>query len=482
MIRHINNKNLSNIDRNEVYTNKKRSSIKTKITLWYTGMIVVIVLCFLGTIIYIDSIAVKNSVYNRLKTTVEKIHQNIELENGELIIDSNLDVITDDIFIAIYDKNLNFIYGNTNIDLSVSKNSLENNKLKIIKQNNSNSKWYVYDIKKKFGEHEEILIRGITPFSSLEKNIELIILIFIIIFPFLIIVSILSGKFITEKSFRPIERIVETVNKISKGHDLSQRINLRNGEKEIYDLAGTFDKMFDRLQNSFDRETQFTSDVAHELRTPLSVVSMQSDYGLKYLELDEETEEILNNINSESKKMSNLISELLTLSRMDKGKYKLHIENINLNEIIQLAVEMKKDDTKNKNIKIFYDKSNDIFIDADENMLMRVFINLISNAITYGRENGMITINLTEEKEKVKCEIIDDGIGISEEHISKIWNRFYQVDTSRSGTNSGLGLSIVKWIIEAHKGTITVTSEFGKGSNFTFYLLKKNDERLEDEQ
>ncbi len=482
MNRHVNDDNASDIgNNNKININKKRSSIKTKITLWYTSMVIVIVLCFLGAMIYISSIVVKNSVYNRLKTTVEKINQNIEFENNELLIDSNLDVITDDIFIAIYDKDLNFIYGNTNIDLSVSKNSLGNNKLKIIKQKNSNSKWYVYDVKKKFAGNGEILVRGITPFSNLEKNIELIILIFVVIFPFLIIVSILSGKFITRKSFSPIEKIVEIVNKISKGDDLSQRINLHNEEKEIYDLADTFDKMFDRLQNSFDRETQFTSDVAHELRTPLSAIRMQSEYGLKYLDLNEETKEILENINSESKKMSNLISELLTLSRMDKGKYKLHVENINLNEIVQLAIEIKSSSAKNKDIKIFYDENNDIFIDADENMIMRVFINLISNAITYGKENGTVTVSLTEENDKIKCEIIDDGIGISKEHIDKIWNRFYQVDASRSGTNSGLGLSIVKWIIEAHRGTITVNSKLGKGTNFTFYLLKKMTKGSENE-
>ena len=122
------NKNTSNNFVNKI-NNKKRISIKTKIALWYTSMIIIIVLCFLGTM-----------VYKRLKTTVEKINQNIEFEDGELMIDNNLSVITNDIFISIYDKNYDFIYGNTNIDLEVSKNSAESNKLKIIKQENSNSK------------------------------------------------------------------------------------------------------------------------------------------------------------------------------------------------------------------------------------------------------------------------------------------------------------------------------------------------------
>ena len=328
------------------------------------------------------------------------------------------------------------------------------------------------------------MIRGITPFSSLEKNIELIILIFIVIFPFLIFVSVLSGKFITKKSFSPIEQIVKTVNKISKGDDLSQRINLQNGEREIYDLAETFDQMFNRLQEAFDREAQFTSDVAHELRTPLSAIRMQSEYSLKYLNLNEESKDILKNILERSKKMSSLISELLMLARMDKKNQKLNIKNENLNEIIQLVIEVESNYAKEKNIKIIYDAKNDIFADVDKDMLTRVFINLISNAITYGNENGTIKITLNKienesentdvQKSKIKCQIIDDGIGISSEHINKIWNRFYQVESSRSTDNSGLGLSIVKWIIEEHKGTIMVESELGKGTIFTFYLPEKN--------
>ena len=327
------------------------------------------------------------------------------------------------------------------------------------------------------------MIRGITPFSSLEKNIELIILIFIIIFPFLIIVSILSGKFITKKSFSPIEQIVKTANKISRGDDLSQRINLQSGEREIYDLAETFDQMFNRLQEAFDREAQFTSDVAHELRTPLSAIRMQSEYSLKYLNLNEESKDILKNILERSKKMSSLISELLMLARMDKKNQKLNIKNENLNEIIQLVIEVESNYAKEKNIKIIYDEKNDIFADVDKDMLTRVFINLISNAITYGNENGTIKIILNKienesentdvQKSKIKCQIIDDGIGISSEHINKIWNRFYQVESSRSTDNSGLGLSIVKWIIEEHKGTIMVESELGKGTIFTFYLPEK---------
>lgn len=180
----------------------------------------------------------------------------------------------------------------------------------------------------------------------------MIIRLFLIFFPFLIIISAFGGYTITKKAFEPIKIITRTAEEINEGNDLSKRINITGNRDEISTLANTFDKMFDRLQEAFDREVQFTSDVSHELRTPISIISSQSEYGLKYLDTDSDTEEILKNILDESKKMSTLASKLLMLARMDKGHQKLNIENINLSEILQIAIESKKIAAKKKSITI----------------------------------------------------------------------------------------------------------------------------------
>jgi len=299
------------------------------------------------------------------------------------------------------------------------------------------------------------------------------IFIFLALFPFLIIISASGGYIITKKAFEPIEDITKTAEKINKGNDLSERINIGNGKDEIFTLANTFDEMFDRLQGSFDREVQFTSDVSHELRTPISVISTQSEYGLKYLDINEETKEIFQSILEETKKMSGLVSNLLMLARMDKGYQKLNVENTNLSETAEIAIETQRPNAEKRNITIKSNISGNVYADIDESMIMRVFINLLSNAVFYGKDGGNVSVDLFAKEDKVICKITDDGIGISEEHIDKIWNRFYQVESSRSTDNSGLGLSIVKWIIEEHKGTIMVESELGKGTVFTFYLPEK---------
>ena len=457
----------------KIKTSLEMLSIKLRITFWYTGLIIGITVLFFGTMFYINDYIVRNSVHNRLKKTVERTVENMEFKDGEIILDNNLEATVNEIFVSIYDSDKEFIYGDSYLDFEF-KNAFSGEKSVMTVQYES-SKWYVYEIKKEIKDYGIIYVRGITPASGVEKNLESIMNIFFVVFPFLLVVSALGGYLITKKAFDPIEKIRETAEKINEGNDLTKRIDIGKGKDEISILATTFDKMFDRLQNSFDREAQFTSDVSHELRTPISVISSQSQYGLKYLEINEETRDIFENILDESKKMTNLISKLLMLARMDKGSQKLNVENTDMSEVVEMAAEMKMEKAQEKNITIKSDIKENLYADVDKSMITRILINLIDNAITYGKENGKIVIELFQNQDRIVCRVEDDGIGIAQEHMGKIWNRFYQVEPSRSGDNSGLGLSLVKWIIDAHKGTINVESELGKGTVFTFELPLKNE-------
>ena len=258
--------------------------------------------------------------------------------------------------------------------------------------------------------------------------------------------------------------------KINEGNNLSQRINIGKGNDEIHTLAETFDTMFDRLQTSFEREVQFTSDVSHELRTPISIIVSQSEHGLDHINSKEKVEKSFKVILQESKKMSQLISQLLTLSRIDRGHQKLNIEFVNISELAEVVIENQKMEADKKNIKIITEIEKDIHVEGDELMLMRLFINLISNAISYNKENGYVKIELIKTGNKLIGKIYDNGIGISKENINKIWIRFFQVDSSRTTDSSGLGLAMVKWIVEAHNGTISVVSQLEKGTLFTFEI------------
>ena len=168
--------------------------------------------------------------------------------------------------------------------------------------------------------------------------------------------------------------------------------------------------------------------------------------------------------------MSHLVSQLLTLARMDKGHQKLNLTNINISELAEIVIDSRRENARTKNINIISKITPNIYADIDESMMMRVFINLLSNAVTYGKINGNIYFDLYIQKKMIVIKIADDGIGISHEHIDKIWTRFYQVDPSRNNEGAGLGLSMVKWIVEAHNGDISVISNIEKGTIFTIKI------------
>ena len=444
------------------------SSIKLKIGLWYMGIMILLVFSSLAIVFYISENIIHSSVRTYLKDVVIHRLDYLTIKNGEIIIDSNFDTMIQNVEIAIYDKDFKFLYGNSPNGFEMDNRKSKDDKIMIIRSNNQ--KWYVYNKTIELGSYGKVWIRGVMPNIGQASAIETVIQISFVILPFFLILSAIGGYIITKNAFTPIEKIRRIAEKINEGNDLSQRINLGKGDDELHTLANTFDVMFDRLQTSFENEVQFTSDVSHELRTPITVILTQAEYGKGYISSVEEVQKSFGIIEKEGQKMSKLVSQLLTLARMERGRQKLNLENINLSELIEMTVETQTLSAKSKNIKFITKIMPEIYANIDEMMIMRVFTNLISNAISYGKQNGTVTVELFLKEDKIISKISDDGIGISEDKLDKIWLRFYQVDPSKNGDNSGLGLSMVKKIVELHKGEIFVESELGKGTTFTIIL------------
>ena len=432
------------------------------------GIMILLVFSSLAIVFYISENIIHSSVRTYLKDVVIHRLDYLTIKNGEIIIDSNFDTMIQNVEIAIYDKDFKFLYGNSPNGFEMDNRKSKDDKIMIIRSNNQ--KWYVYNKKIELGNYGKVWIRGVMPNIGQSSAIETVIQISFVILPFFLILSAIGGYIITKNAFTPIEKIRRIAEKINEGNDLSQRINLGKGDDELHTLANTFDVMFDRLQTSFENEIQFTSDVSHELRTPITVILTQAEYGKDSIRSVEDAQKSFGIIEKEGQKMSKLVSQLLTLARMERGRQKLNIENINLSELLEIIIETQTLSAKTKNIKFVTKIMPEIYANIDEMMIMRVFTNLISNAISYGKQNGTITVELFLQENRIVSKISDDGIGISEDKLDKIWLRFYQVDPSKNGDNSGLGLSMVKKIIELHKGEVFVESELGKGTTFTIIL------------
>ena len=197
----------------------------------------------------------------------------------------------------------------------------------------------------------------------------------------------------------------------------------------------------------------------------------QCEYALKKAKTLEEAQCALQVILRQSKKMSALVSQLLTLARVDRGSVCLELERLNVSDIVDMVALEQEESAARKGICIQRDIQPEVYACVDETMFMRLYINLIANSIKYGKEGGFIRVILKKGETQLTGQVIDDGIGISPEDLPRIWDRFYQVNPSRSdGNSAGLGLSMVKWIVSAHKGSITADSVPGKGTRFTFTL------------
>lgn len=448
----------------------KKLSIKFKVTLWYTIFILLNALLFFLFLFIGSNELIVADTKKALITAIERGLEEIDYDDNELDIDDDLEFYENNVYLSVYDTDFNMIYGVTPGHFNTSY-GFRNQILQTYKD--GQDEYYIYDYLIPFTEGEDIWLRGILHPTGSFSMTNVMLKTSLIVLPILVLLAIFGGYILTKRAFLPITHINETVSAISNSSDFSKRIGLNTGNDEIYQLAQTFDRMLDRLEQAYESEKQFTNDASHELRTPISVIISQSEYGLENAQTLADAQESLEVILRQARKMSSLVSRLLTLSRADNGTAKLQLEPLNISELADLIIIEENLLSSKLNITITSSIEPNIELYADQTLITRLFINLISNAIQYNKPNGNIRIKLKKNDDYIICSIEDDGIGIAPEHLHKIWDRFYQIDTSRTAaeeSGSGLGLSMVKWIVEAHGGTICVTSTPDVGTCFTFRL------------
>lgn len=447
----------------------KKFSVKMKVTLWYASFMMLLVLFMLGFLFFIGEEMVSSGTQNILIETVESSYNEIEYDDGKLEIDDDLEFSSAGMYLSIFDSTGELQYGRVpNIFSTTLK--FTNGTIQPYKKGDTS--WLIYDSKFNITGYGDIWVRGVMSIDESAQAFDTLLKLSAIAMPFFVLIAIFFGYLITKRAFRPISKIQAAAQRIGEDSDLSKRINLGKGTDEIYTLANTFDSMFNRLERAFEHERQFTSDVSHELRTPITVIISQCEYSLEHAKTMEEAKDALSSVLHQSRNMASLINQLLTLARADKGHSKLNLEQIDISELCQIIVSQQEENAQEKKIKLHADIEPNIVMHSDETMMMRLLLNLIENGIRYGSDGGNLYISVHKNNQTVDIQIKDDGIGIDEQHISKIWDRFYQVDSARSSSieGLGLGLSMVKWIVEAHGGSIKVESTLGVGSNFIVTL------------
>ena len=296
---------------------------------------------------------------------------------------------------------------------------------------------------------------------------------------FMLLIAFTGGMWLADRAMRPVKTIAHTAQSIEES-DLSRRINLR-GRDELAELANTFDNMLSRLQVAFERQKRFVADASHELRTPLTITNLEINQALSKNRSSVEYKRALQTIHLENERMMRMVTDLMILARMDSGQAILQFEKLDLSDVALEAVERMTTLAEQQNVRLETTELPELLINGDRQYLIQMISNLIENSIKYSGSGQTVRVETSSgENGFALLRVTDTGPGIPAEHLPHLFDRFYRVDQARTHdddssapSGSGLGLSIVSWIVEAHHGKINVESKVNEGTTFeiTFSLI-----------
>jgi len=452
-------------------------SIRVKLILWYL-VLITLLLVFLGTFAYLLLLQGLNQ-----KITYPSSVQLAQIEkttNGIFTISSITDINPQswvsqaDGLVGVSNYSGDQLSESEIVTVNTQQGeiSIDMNPVNLTEMTSNREIWLCIYTSQDNPDVQQLLI--ITQETSgTESSLALFRRVLLITIPCTLFISGAISLFLVTKALRPVQAINKVAQEIQE-KNLSKRIKVKTND-EIGKLAQTLNHMFERLEEAFIREKQFTSDASHELRAPLATIQGESTLVLKKERKRDEYQKSLEIIARESERMALILKRLMFLAR-DDSEIQLVFENVNLGELInELASDTEVLATQ-KNIKLKLVLKENLDIKGDKITLRELFFNLLDNAIRYTPSGGTITISLNHIDRYASISIKDSGIGIPIEEQPHLFKRFYRVDKSRSRSDggAGLGLSISQRIAEIHNGRIEIESKIGEGSTFRVLLPLTN--------
>jgi two-component system sensor histidine kinase ArlS len=331
--------------------------------------------------------------------------------------------------------------------------------------------WQVIGMKYKFQEKEYIITAAAYDgfgYIKLDNLLKTCIIVFIIS----ILLLYIAGRFFSRKAFEPIVRMTNKAKNIS-ATNLDLRLDTNQSKDEISELAATFNKMLDRLENSFDSQKQFVSNISHELRTPLSAIITELELSTNKERNKEEYKVIISNTLQDAKKITKLSNSLLDLAKANYDPAEIAFKQVRIDEVLLDAQLQVQKSNPNYNIAIHFENDfeddDQITIHGNEYLLKVAFVNLFENGCKFSQSKQSKVV-ISFKKEAVILQFSDNGIGISEEDLQHIFKPFYRGLNKIYADGNGIGLSLTQKIILLHKGTISVLSDKKSGTVFTVEL------------
>lgn len=438
----------------------KTLTIRTRITLWYSLLSLVLLAVLVPLVYTTVATSLERTLAANLQLRLSQVVTATDEQDGAIIVDEEDLTLGANDYLLVTDANGQILYDSGDaawlIDATGGRYvDADGVRWEVQRQ--------IFEV-----NEQELTACCARPLEYVEQSLHDLMLLLAILVPVYLAFSAAGAFFLARRALAPIGRITQTAQAIG-ADDLSQRINGITTADEVGELARTFNNMLDALEVSFKRERQFTSDASHELRTPVSVIAVCAEDAAAGADVQEN----LATIRHEAARMTTMISQLLMLSRGYEGRYVVEKEDVDLHDIAASVTETLGTHADARHICLTNEVPEHLFLRCDQSLMTQLCLNLVTNAIKYSKDGGSVWLTAVDEGSAVRLIFCDDGIGIAEDDLSYIFDRFYRADKARDRSGTGLGLAIAKWIATIHGGHISVQSKLGCGSIFTVTLPRE---------
>jgi heavy metal sensor kinase len=456
-------------------------SVRTRLTLWYAGVLAVSLIAFAALVYYAAARIFYARQDESLRSTAETVASAYlqELDEEQSIAKANDVVLAQMVFPNRYVEVVDFegrvVAWSSNLSgrpLNIPPAVLSEARLRRISYLAQNSLRIAVvplssDPKKQLG-----FAVVAEPLSVIEEGLRLLRRDFFAGVPLILLLASLGGYFLARKSLSPIALMSEQTRRIT-AEQLSLRLDVLNPRDEVGRLATTINELLRRLDTAFTEQQRFIADASHELRTPVAVVRGEAEVALGREREAHEYKEALTLIKDEAERLTRIVENLFLLARQPLDAPTPVKRPLPLNEVVNECARAARVLAMQKGLRLNVRGSlPEVLVSGDDEMLKRMLLNLLDNAVKYTAPGGEIGVTLELQNGRARLVVADTGFGIPAEDQARIFDRFYRVDKARSRAlgGAGLGLSIARWIAEAHGGMISVESAVGRGSTFTVEL------------
>lgn len=480
------------------------SSIRTRLTLWYATLVAATLMAFGGSAYWFTRSTLEENLDLSLRNEIEWVSTFIEPKARKIPLkrsalkelqqlrqskpqeetepelhEEAIDEIWNQIYrhtllsprkqlIQILDRNNDLLY----VSLSLEKMRLHYEEIpyrsvKLVTTHTDDGR----NIRLAVSQNDYVKIFLAYPLEDLNQVLGNLFSTFLILAPLALAISVVGGWFLAHQSLKSVDTLTRAAREIS-AQNLNQRLPAHTVDDEIGRLTATFNEMIGRLQASFAQLKQFSADASHELRTPLTIIRGEIEIALRNKRLSRSISELLHSVHDEIVRLSSTVESLMSLVKSEDGRMVFEFETVPISRVVADIVEDARVLGAAKDIQVKVERLDPLVVEGDRNRLHQLFLNILDNAIKYTPDHGRINISLEGQNGSAVVKIQDTGVGIPLREQSKIFHRFYRVSRKEDPmiTGSGLGLSIAKWIVEAHHGTIEVNSKPQKGSTFVVTL------------